>query len=288
MGAQTLCSYHPAIEAEVNLLLTSQRPLDEHDQQAVASAGAVLLPQAPRVDLHDLVRAHAKPHFPNMDIQLSLDGKVGNHRLFTRLGLDQPQTAEFPDLKAAAKAWREGAVPGNGGLPLVAKGASGGEGRNVFLAQNPEELLALGPRLETSCRRGPQGLVLQEFIDTNGRDVRVIFIGGWQDAFWRVAKDGEFRSNLSQDGRIERQGNQTELLAAVELAEQLREAAHLDVAAVDLVVEPGGRPLLLEINFAFGREAIGGTDRFLALYLHAVRGWLTGLGLDPARVRAAE
>ncbi len=282
-----IISYHPALEADTNLLLVSQRPLGPHDERAVAAAAAVLLPQSPRPDLHALVKAHAKPHFPRAEVQLNDDGKVGNHRLFTRLGLDQPETVEFGDLAAAVRAWRQGRVPGGGGAPLVAKGAGGGEGRNVFLVRGPDELHALGPRLETRCARGPDGLVLQEYIDTGGRDLRVIFIGPWEDAFWRVADGDDFRTNLSQAGRIVRGGEGPEMARAVEMARRLRQAAELDVAAVDMVVTPDGRPLLLEINFAFGRRALGGTGPFLKRYLEAVRYWLQGLGLDPVRVRLA-
>lgn len=283
-----IVSYHPTLEADVNLLLTSQRPLDQRDEQAVESAAAVLLPQSTRRDLYELVAAHTKPHFPRPEVHLNHDGKVGNHRLFAKLGLDQPDTAAFADLAEAAAAWRAGRAPGAGRFPLVAKGAGGGEGVNVFLVRTPEELLALGPRLVTACRRGPEGLVLQELIPTPGRDVRVIFIGPFEDVFWRVAAEGEFRTNLSQQGRMDRASKGPELAACLGLARRLRSAAGLDVAAVDLVVAPEGRPLLLEINFAFGRQAVGGTAPFLDLYLKAARHWLAGLGLDPARIRLAD
>lgn len=288
MPPPPLVSYHPALEAEVNLLLTSQRALDSRDEQAMAGAAAVLLPQAPRLDLYELVKSHDKPHFPRAQVQLSADGKVGNHRLFTSLGLDQPATMEFADLAEAATAWEQGRVPGHGAGPLVAKGAGGGEGQNVFLVRTPEELRALGPRLSTRCKQGPDGLVLQEFIDTGGRDLRVIFIGPWEGVFWRQAAGGEFRSNLSQAGRIQAASDGPQEQRALHLARRLRQGADLDVAAVDLLIAPDSRPLLLEINFAFGRRALGGTSAFLQLYLAATRLWLSGLGLDPHRVRLAE
>jgi ribosomal protein S6--L-glutamate ligase len=282
-----LVSYHPLLVADHNFLLTSQRPLDQRDTQAVAEAEAVFLPQAPRRDLYQLVIEYNKPHFPRARVQLELDGKVGNHRLFSNLGLPQPVTMAFDDLDQAAKAWQAGQAPGGGKQPLVAKGAGGGEGQNVFLVRSPEELAELGPRLETSCPRGPEGLVLQELVPTGGRDIRVIFMGDYLDAFWRVAPEGDFRSNLSQGGRVERETGRAELDRAVALALRLKETAGLDLAAVDILPGPEG-PLLLEINFYFGRQALGGSENYWRLYLEAARGWLAGLGLDPGRISLAD
>lgn len=280
-------SYHPLLEADINFLLASQRPLDQRDERAVAKARAVLLPQAPRVDLHDLVRCHAKPHFPRARVQLHQDGKVGNYRLFSSLNLPQPATAAFTNLAQAVRAWEQGRVPGGGAKPLVAKGAGGGEGCNVYLVKSPAELAALGDALETRCARGPDGLVLQEYLDTEGRDIRVIFLGSHVDAFWRQAPDGEFRSNLSQGGRMDRRTGQDKLDQAVRLALKLKKLAGLDLAAVDLLPGPQG-PLLLEINFYFGRHALGGSEKYWRLYLDAAREWLAELGLDSRRISLAE
>jgi ribosomal protein S6--L-glutamate ligase len=284
-----IVSYHPGLVAEENLLLVSQRPLDERDRQAVARAAAVLLPQVCRPDLHALVAGLGKPHFPRPQVHLTLDGKVGNHLLFARLGLPSPRTLVFPDLAAAAQAWRAGALTAAGlAPPLVAKGAGGGEGRNVFLVHGPADLLALAGSLETACAFGPPGLVLQELVDSGGRDLRVLLVGDHQEAYWRIGQAGEFRNNLSQGGRVERDAWPTEMAAGLQLARRLQLAAGLDLAGVDVLVPPHGQPLLLEINFYFGRQALGGLAALRRLWLAAVRRWLASLGLDPAKVREEE
>jgi ribosomal protein S6--L-glutamate ligase len=287
--AGPIVSYHPGLAAEQNLLLVSQRPLDEGDRQAVAKAAAVLLPQVCRPDLHALVTSLGKPHFPRPAVQLTLDGKVGNHLLFTRLGLPCPAALVYPDLAAAARAWRDGQLARAGlAPPLVAKGAGGGEGRNVFLVQDPGELLSLAGALETACTFGPPGLLLQEFIDSGGRDLRVLLVGDHQEAYWRLGQPGEFRNNLSQGGRVERHAWPQEMAAGLDLARRLQREAGLDLAGVDVLVPPHGQPLLLEINFYFGRHALGGLEAWRRLHLRAVRAWLTSLGLDPARVGEAQ
>jgi ribosomal protein S6--L-glutamate ligase len=127
--------------------------------------------------------------------------------------------------------------------------------------------------------------VLQELVPTDGRDLRVIILGSWRDAFWRVGPPGEFRANLSRGGRIVRDQDPQALAAALNLAEHLAKAVGLDVAAVDMLMHPQRGPLLLEINHYFGREALGGSEAFLRLYLQQVQSWLESQGLDPARVR---
>jgi len=157
-------------------------------------------------------------------------------------------------------------------------------GDNVFLVHALEELAGLAGRLDTTCAHGPSGLVLQEHIETGARDCRVVFIGGWRDVFWRKGAAGEFRANLSQGGTVVRDEDIADLAKAKALAQRLRRAAELDVAAVDLIFNPEGDPLLLEINHYFGREAIGGGDVFRRRYFQAVQGWLAGLDIDPGLV----
>lgn len=283
-----IVSFHPAIEAEENLLLTSQRPLDANDRAAVSRAAAVVLPQICRPDLYSLVAGLNKPHFPRPKTQLTLDGKVGNFRLFQSLNLPQPRGIVFEGLEQAVSAWRRGDTQKVGLLPpLVVKGAGGGEGKNVFLVASSEELADLQGLLETACLNGPAGLVLQEYVECNGRDARVVIIGQWEDAFWRVAPPGEFRSNLSQGGRVDRDSRAEDLAKVRSLARRLKEAAGLDLAAVDILAPKGGEPMLLEINFYFGRRALGGSGPFLEILLKAARGWLSGLGLDSQKARLA-
>jgi len=284
-----IISYHPLIQAADNRLLVSQRPLDDGDRQAVEGADAVVLPHLCRPDLYELVTSRNKPHFPRQAVRLSHDGKVGAFRLFRKLDLPQPKGLEFTGLDEAVAAWRQGSGGplAAAGLepPLVAKGAGGGMGDNVFLVRTPEELAGLAGQLDTSCAHGPAGLVLQEHIDTSGRDCRVVFVGKWRDAFWRQATGGEFRANLSQGGQVVRENDIPGLARAKALAECLRRVAELDVAAVDLLFNQDKVPLLLEINHYFGREAIGGGEVFRRRYFQAVQGWLAGLGFDPGLVR---
>jgi ribosomal protein S6--L-glutamate ligase len=283
-----IVSYHPGLEADINLVLVSQRPLDERDREATGQAAAILLPQICRADLFELAQASGAPFFPNPAVHLSHDGKVGNYRLFRDLGLPHPATLEFADLEGAAAAWEAGrAEVAALGAPLVAKGAGGGMGENVFLVSDPAELRGLAGRLETWCHRGPSGLVLQRY-HPGAVDIRVELLHDAADVYWRRAREEEFRANLCQGGTLVKDGPAEERAAAVGLARRLQAAAKLDLAGVDVLITAEGEALLVEINFFFGRRALGGHEVFLARYLEAVRRWLGHQGLDPARVRPAQ
>ncbi len=283
-----IVSYHTGLQAEVNLALISQRPLERSDALALIGAGAVLLPQACRPDLWALAAACGAPLFPRPAAHLSLDGKVGNRRLFSGLGLPQPQSVEFASLERAVAAWQGGHPAVRGlGAPLVAKGAGDGMGRNVFLVRDSDELAALAGRLETGCVHGPAGLILQRYLP-GASEMRVVLLGTDCLAYWHEPAPGEFRANLSQGGGWTSEGPAAELQAGLALARRLQAAAGMDVAGVDVIFPPGGEALLLEVNFYFGRQGLGGSENYLSLYLQSVRAWLSGLGLEPKRVGLAQ
>jgi len=61
------------------------------------------------------------------------------------------------------------------------------------------------------------------------------------------------------------------------------------LAGIDLIFEKDDRnngdqhPLLLEINYFFGRTGLGGSERFYSLFQAAVDQWLEQLGLATQR-----
>ena len=283
-----LLSFHPALEGDENRLLDPALSLGPLEERLVANAGAVILPQVCRQDLYCLVKKYQKPCFPRPGLQMHLDGKVGNAALFTALDLPHPLTLIFSSLDEAVKHWQKGGVIGAGLTPpLVAKGAGGGEGTNVFLVGSVRELEGLKNRLDTRCGHGPDGMVLQQYVECGARDIRVVFIGEVLDCFWRVGKQGEFRSNLSQGGRVDRVSEPGCLAKATGLAKRLRQRTGLDLAAVDLILDPDQNPLLLEINPYFGRKALGGGNSYLRLLLQGARNWLEKQGVEPERLNLA-
>lgn len=124
------------------------------------------------------------------------------------------------------------------GFPMVVKAAKGSFGAQVTLMHSVEELTAKTQAL------GAQALVFQEYIETQGRDVRIYVADGQVvDAIERHAQAGEFRANLSLGGSM-----RPYVPTARECELALEACARLGVlfGGVDLIA--GEHPLLLEVN----------------------------------------
>jgi ribosomal protein S6--L-glutamate ligase len=70
-------------------------------------------------------------------------------------------------------------------------------------------------------------------------------------------------------------------------AQKLSAATGINLAAVDFVFHfphPNPRPLLLEINYYFGRRGLGGSLKYYRLLHRAIQAWLLEKGFDPKSV----
>src|SRR5690606_531476 len=112
----------------------------------------------------------------------------------------------------------------------VMKVLEGTQGQGVFLVHNEQEAADL---INEHVKKRTR-IILQEFIsEFSGKDIRVIVIKGKIiAAMMRIAKEGDFRSNIHAGGRGEE----------VELSEQEKEIAiksvkvlGLDMAGVDIL-----------------------------------------------------
>ncbi|MEJ4043313.1 30S ribosomal protein S6--L-glutamate ligase [Erwinia sp. SLM-02] len=137
-----------------------------------------------------------------------------------------------------------------GGAPLVVKLLEGTQGIGVVLAETRQAAESV-----IDAFRGLNAHILvQEFIkEAQGRDIRCLVIGGEVvAAIERVAKEGEFRSNLHRGGSARRVViDDREREIAVRAALTLG----LDVAGVDILRAERG-PLVMEVNASPGLEGI--------------------------------
>lgn len=166
-------------------------------------------------------------------------------QLLTRRKLDVPIT-----VCARSPAGVEAALSLVGGCPAIVKLQQGTQGIGTMIAETPQAVHAL---LETFWAMG-QDIVLQEYVrESKGRDVRVFVVGGRVVASMRrVAKPGEFRSNLHRGGK----GNGLRLSRAYRsIAVRATKAMGLEVAGVDMLEARSG-PKVLEINSSPGLEGI--------------------------------
>ncbi|MBQ8229355.1 MAG: RimK family alpha-L-glutamate ligase [Clostridia bacterium] len=126
------------------------------------------------------------------------------------------------------------------GYPLVVKKSYGSFGTGVALVRNRAELVATAQK----CLYEPH--FYQRYIaESAGKDIRVIVVGGKAlAAMERVAKAGEFRSNIELGGR----GKKIELSEEyAKTAERAASALGLDYCGVDLL-ETGKGAVVCEVN----------------------------------------
>jgi ribosomal protein S6--L-glutamate ligase len=184
-------------------------------------------------------------------------------QLLTRKNIDVPITVCGRSPQSI-----EAALSLVNGCPAIVKLQQGTQGIGTMIAETPQAVHSL---LETFWAMG-QDIVLQEYIrESKGRDIRAIVIGGKViAAMRRIAKPGEFRSNLHRGGK----GNGIHLSKLYRSASiRAAKAMGLEIAGVDMLEARSG-PKILEINSSPGLEGIEratGVDVAGALIDHAER-----------------
>jgi [lysine-biosynthesis-protein LysW]--L-2-aminoadipate ligase len=137
-------------------------------------------------------------------------------------------------------------------LPLVLKPRFGSWGRDVFRCQNRAELEQSLAEIVTRRWFRKNGVLIQPLLASPGFDLRLIIAGGTTvGAIERVARPGEWRTNISVGGTIRPAHLSTE---ACELAAAAAAALGADLIGVDLLPTEDGYTVL-ELNGAVEFDA---------------------------------
>jgi len=132
------------------------------------------------------------------------------------------------------------------GTPVVAKADISSQGRDVVLVSSQKDVDVL-------LEDGTKTWLFQSFIP-HEYDIRVRVIGGKAvSAHSRYSKEGEFRTNCANGGKVVSipEGDTKEQV--YKLAEQVIEVLPLHIAAVDFIVgSEDGTPYFTEINANVG------------------------------------
>ncbi len=269
-----IVSFHPLIPGDRHILCAGRDPGPE-DLVAIQAARAVILPQGCPRQLYETARANCPHVFPNYDLKWRFYGKTGQIRLFRETSTPHPETEIFQSV-----ADYHSRHPGESSreLPCVFKFDWGGEGDTVFLIRRPGEFDAILARSAECEKTGQNGFLIQQLVPTGGRSVRVVRIGEYLASYWRVNPDRNgFHTGLSKGGIIDARSDPELREAAEQFAASFCRKTGIDLAGLDVifdVTEARPAPLLLEINYFFGRAGIGGSTAFYRILRHEVRKWL--------------
>jgi ribosomal protein S6--L-glutamate ligase len=281
-----ILSFHPCFVADRNLLCAG-RKAGSSDLEEIGSADAVILPQGCREDLYRMARENCTNVFPDYEARFKYPGKTGQIRLFQKTGASYPETkiyiniCKVYDLSGKAP---ERELPFS--YPFVLKFDWGGEGESVFLIKNLPELKSVLKKAGEFEKTGQKGFLLQEYIPTGNRSLRVAVIGRKLISYWRVQKDPEiFYSGLTQGAEADYDSDRDLIKIAEDKVRAFCGKTGINLAGFDLLFSPerGNEPLFLEINYFFGRKGLGGSENFYKVLNGEIRKWIKNLGLKKKR-----
>lgn len=282
-----ILSFHPCFEADEQIILGDRSP-EETDVSLMRRAEAILLPQNCSRELFDAAASSCIRVFPNYGVRFEYRGKIGQKRLFENLGLPHPETRVWPsvrDLEAFER--KTGSLPHP--FPFCIKSDQGHEGEAVHVIRDRDAMDRILAEMRLHEVSGCRGFLSQAFVQGGGNVLRVVILGQRFVTYWKRPSHAEAGITTVSRGAVIDHGWRPDLQEkAIALSHELKEGTGINLAAVDFIfplAHEAPTPLLLEINYSFGRRGLGGTLAYYELLHAAIREWLASCRLDADAVR---
>ena len=282
-----ILSFHPLYPADQNLSCAGRDP-GAAQLRAIQSADAVILPQGCRKSLYVMARNGCPHVFPHYDARFQYPGKFGQARLFHDTGVCHPRTIIYTRADLSPGEYETLLKNPPFDFPFVFKFDWGGEGETVFLVDSATSFETRLRQAISYEKTGQYGFLLQEYIPSQSRSLRVVVIHRRFISYWRVQTDGDgFYSNLQRGARIARDDAPELQKAAIASAVDFCRKTGINLAGFDFlfsekVLEKGRlEPLFLEINYFFGRQGLGGSDAYYRVLHEEIDNWIAHLNLKP-------
>jgi len=281
-----ILSYHPCFEADKNILCAGREPSAD-DLTAIKAAHAVILPQGCYRSLYEMAHNNCRHVFPNLDSRFQYPGKIGQVRLFQEKNVPHPRTETYMNLDTFAEHYGEGTETPAFDFPFVFKFDWGGEGYQVYLIRSVSEFKDILQTARNYEDSGHTGFLIQEYIPSNNRSLRVVVIGQTLISYWRVQSNTRsFCSNLTRGAVIDAHSDPDLQALAVKRVKAFCSRTGINLAGFDLLFSSRSKsrpPLFLEINYYFGRRGLGGSERFYEILIAEIEKWIDSIGLRLAR-----
>jgi ribosomal protein S6--L-glutamate ligase len=277
-----IVSFHPLFEADKNIICAGRKPNGE-DLAAIKSADAVILSQGCYRTLYDMARENCPHVFPNYDARFKYPGKINQIKLFRKVKVAHPASEIFLDLASFHQQYHEGPTKLTFKFPVVFKLDWGGEGETVHLIDSTDNLQKMLKKVAEYEKSGQAGFILQEYISSNSRTLRVVILGQRVISYWRIQENNDgFFSNLSKGAIIDSEAEPGLQHKAVALIKDLCQKTGINLAGFDIIFSSENddpEPMLLEINYFFGRKGLGGSENYYRRLLAEIRNWLASRNL---------
>lgn len=241
-----------ALEARLrnckNVLTLGVRPnfSDYSDKDAclIRDAKKIYYPTTFYADLFDAV---GKSTFPSYHTYKCVQDKIKQTALFNLLKIPHPGTRVFYGNRQKSTISDHFAFPFIGKIP---RGSA--MGRGVYLIRNKDDLSNYCSLTATAY--------IQEYLPTD-RDIRVVVIGKKIVlAYWRIAPQGEFRSNVAVGATVSLDPVPQE---ALDLALHTALSCQWDDVGIDILMNDN-ISYVIEANMKYGKEGfrMAGIDYF--------------------------
>lgn len=273
-----ILSFHPCFTADKNIICAG-RKAGKSDLEEIRTADAVILPQGCREDLYKMARDNCRNVFPNYDARFKYPGKTGQILLFQETGVPHPKTKTYQTVSALYNFHEEALnkqLPFS--YPFVCKFDWGGEGEAVYLIRTRSDLMQILKKADEFEKTGQKGFLLQEYIPSDKRSLRVALIGRKLISYWRVQEDPDnFCAGLSQGAVADFESDPKLIKAAERNVKEFSRKTGINLAGFDFIFSLENNkdePLFLEINYFFGRKGLGGSEKFYKILNGEIRKWL--------------
>ena len=278
-----ILSFHPLFTANKNIVCAG-RPPGSEELSAIRAADAVILPQGCQRALYEMTRNNCPLVFPNYDVRFDYPNKIGQIRLFQKTGVLFPASEVFTDSNSFRHCYRRIPEELPFKFPFVLKFDWGGEGETVYLIESTGQLMEAIETATDFELTGQKGFLIQEFIPSRNRTLRVIVIGGKFTSYWRVQRrNNTFLANLAKGAVIDTESDPELQNKAVDTVRMFCRRSRIDLAGFDILFSsiPGQNdPYFLEINYFFGRRGLGGSEKYYEILIDEIHRWLRRHGLQ--------
>jgi ribosomal protein S6--L-glutamate ligase len=273
-----IVSFHPLFEADKNIICAGREP-NADDFGAIKAAKVVILPQGCRQSLYEMATANCKHVFPNYRARFDFPGKIGQIKLFRETGTAHPGTELYPSVAEFKKHYGNTPADISFGLPCVFKFDWGGEGETVYLINSRDALKEILEKAAVFENSGQKGFLLQQYVPTSGRTLRVSIIGQALISYWRIQQSADgFMSSVSRGAHIDAAALPELQTAARAFIHDFCVKTGINLAGFDVIFPAQAQntqPLLLEINYFFGRKGLGGSDAYYEILKKEINTWLS-------------
>ncbi len=274
-----ILSFHPCFVADKNIICAGRSP-DADDLAAIKAADAVILPQGCYKSLYKMARDNCANVFPDYDAKFNYPEKIGQTKLFQEKAVPHPKAKTFLTIESFFSRYGE-LKEQSFEYPFVFKFDWGGEGDNVYLIKSVEEFQGVLQKAAIYEKTGQAGFLIQEYIPSQNRTLRVVVINRKIITYWRVLRDRkEFCSNLSKGAVIDFDSDPDLQEAAVISVREFCAKTGINLAGFDIIFSSEAKiikPLFLEINYFFGRKGLGGSEKYYLLLETEIRKWIKSL-----------